>query len=81
MFFQKRYASTEMVNPDFVKIARGYKIAAESISERKDLKDSLMRMLDARGPYLLEIKIDEEANVLPMIEPGASVSEITLTYK
>jgi acetolactate synthase-1/2/3 large subunit len=81
MFFQKRYASTEMVNPDFVKIARGYKIAAESISERKDLKDSIKKMLDARGPYLLEIKIDEEANVLPMIEPGASVSEVTLTYK
>jgi len=81
MFFQKRYASTEMVNPDFVKIARGYKIAAESISERKDLKGSIKKMLDARGPYLLEIKIDEEANVLPMIEPGASVSEVTLTYK
>ena len=81
MFFDKRYASTEMVNPDFVKIARGYKIAAESISERKDLKDSLMKMLDARGPYLLEIEIDKEANVLPMIEPGASVSEVTLTYK
>ena len=39
MFFEKRYASTEMVNPDFVKIAAGYKIAAESISERKDLKE------------------------------------------
>lgn len=80
MFFQKRYASTEMINPDFVKIARGYKIEAESISERKDLKDTLKRMLDASGPYLLEIKIDKEANVLPMIEPGASVSEVTLTY-
>jgi acetolactate synthase-1/2/3 large subunit len=70
-----------MVNPDFVKIAAGYKIAAESISERKDLKESIMKMLDATGPYLLEIKIDKEANVLPMIEPGASVSEVTLTYK
>ena len=81
MFFAKRYASTEMVNPDFVKIAGGYKIEAESISERKDLKGALLKMLEASGPYLLEIKIDEEANVLPMIEPGASVSEVTLTYK
>jgi len=38
-------------------------------------------MLETNGPYLLEIKIDKEANVLPMIEPGASVSEVTLTYK
>jgi acetolactate synthase-1/2/3 large subunit len=81
MFFSKRYASTEMVNPDFVTIAIGYNIPAKSVSEREDLKDSLIEMLDAEGPYLLDIKIDKEANVLPMIEPGASVSEVTLTYK
>ena len=45
------------------------------------LKNSLVEMLEADGPYLLDIKIDKEANVLPMIEPGASVSEVTLTYK
>jgi acetolactate synthase-1/2/3 large subunit len=81
MFFEKRYASTEMVNPDFVTIASGYSIPARSVSERKDLVDSLTEMLKAEGPYLLEIKIDKEANVLPMVEPGASVSEVTLTYK
>lgn len=81
MFFEKRYASTEMVNPDFVTIASGYSIPARSVSERKDLADSLTEMLKAEGPYLLEIKIDKEANVLPMVEPGASVSEVTLTYK
>ncbi len=81
MFFSKRYASTEMVNPDFVTIAKGYSIPGKSVSERADLQNSLVEMLDAAGPYLLDIKIDKEANVLPMIEPGASVSEITLTYK
>ena len=81
MFFAKRYASTEMVNPDFVTIAKGYDIPAKSISKREDLKNGIVEMLDAEGPYLLDIKIDKEANVLPMIEPGASVSEVTLTYK
>jgi acetolactate synthase-1/2/3 large subunit len=81
MFFSKRYASTEMVNPDFVTIAKGYSIPGKCVSEREDLKNSLVEMLDAEGPYLLDIKIDKEANVLPMIEPGASVSEVTLTYK
>jgi acetolactate synthase-1/2/3 large subunit len=81
MFFFKRYASTELVNPDFITIAKGYNIPGKSVSEREDLKNALVEMLDADGPYLLDIKIDKEANVLPMIEPGASVSEVTLTYK
>jgi len=81
MFFSKRYASTEMVNPDFVTVASGYGIPAKIVSERADLKDSLVEMLETEGPYLLDIKIDKEANILPMIEPGASVSEVTLTYK
>lgn len=81
MFFSKRYASTEMVNPDFITIAKGYGIDAKCVSERDELKDSIAEMLKTDGPYILEIRIDREANVLPMVEPGASVSEITLTYK
>jgi acetolactate synthase-1/2/3 large subunit len=81
MFYSKRYASTELVNPDFITIAKGYGIPAKIVSEREELKKSLVEMLEADGPYLLDIKIDKEANVLPMIEPGASVSEVTLTYK
>ena len=81
MFFQKRYASTELVNPDFVAIAGGFKIPAKKIVNREDLKKSLTDMLDAKGPYLLDIKIEKEGNVLPMVEPGASVSEVTLNYK
>jgi len=78
MFFDKRYASTELVNPDFLTIARGYNIPARLVSDRADLKEALAGMLDSDGPYLLEVRIDREANVLPMVEPGASVSEIRL---
>jgi acetolactate synthase I/II/III large subunit len=81
MFFNKRYASTELVNPDFVKIAQGFSMPAKKVSKREDLKDSLVEMLAADGPYLLDIAIEKEGNVLPMIEPGASVSEVTLNYK
>jgi acetolactate synthase-1/2/3 large subunit len=80
MFYSKRYASTHMINPDFVTVAKGYSIPARSVSEREELKSSIIEMLDAKGPYLLEIKIDNEANVLPMVEPGASVSDVTLKY-
>ena len=81
MFFKKRYASTELVNPDFVAIAGGYNIPARKVSKREELKESLDRLLAAEGPYLLDIDIEKEGNVLPMIEPGASVSEVTLNYK
>jgi acetolactate synthase-1/2/3 large subunit len=81
MFFQKRYASTELINPDFLKIASGYNIPGAKVTERKDLKGAVEEMLKTNGPYLLEVIIDREGNVLPMVEPGASVSDIKLTYK
>jgi len=81
MFFGKRYASTELVNPDFVAIAGGFSIPAKKVSKRVELKRSLTEMLSAKGPYLLDIQIEKEGNVLPMIEPGASVSDVTLNYK
>jgi acetolactate synthase-1/2/3 large subunit len=81
MFFNGRYASTEMVNPDFVALAGAYGIPAQRVSDRKDLRASITKMLAAPGPYLMEVAISREANILPMVEPGASVSEVTLTYK
>ncbi len=80
MFFNRRYASTEMVNPDFVAIAGAYGIAAQRVSRREELRDAVKKMLEAEGPYILETAISREANILPMVEPGASVSEVTLTY-
>jgi acetolactate synthase-1/2/3 large subunit len=80
MFFDKRYASTELINPDFVMIAKAYSIPAKNVLKREDLKDSLEEMLAARGPYLLDISVEKEGNVFPMVEPGSSVSEIRLTY-
>ena len=81
MFFKKRYASTELVNPDFVAIAEGFSVKAKKVSKREELKKSLTDMLAAKGPYLLDIQIEKEGNILPMVEPGASVSEVTLNYK
>ncbi len=81
MFFKGRYASTELDNPDFITIAKGYRIPAKRIGKREDLESSLAEMLKSEGPFVLEISIDKEGNVLPMVEPGASVSEVTLTYK
>ncbi|MBM1107276.1 biosynthetic-type acetolactate synthase large subunit [Aurantibacter crassamenti] len=78
LFFERRYASTVMVNPDFVKIAEGYHIEAKRVSERKDLKATIQEMIASDKPYFLEVKVEKEDNVFPMIPSGASVSEVRL---
>ena len=78
MFFDKRYASTELVNPDFVTIAKGYYLEAEKVSERKNLKGAVNRMIKSNKPYFLEVSVEKEDNVFPMIPTGASVSDIRL---
>ena len=78
LFFERRYASTVMVNPDFVKIAEGYHINAKRVSERKDLKATIQEMIASKDAYFLEVKVEKEDNVFPMIPTGASVSDIRL---
>ena len=80
MFFDKRYASTELVNPDFVMIASAFSIPSKKVTKREELRDSLVEMIDSKGPYLLNIIVEKQGNVFPMVQPGSSVSEIRLTY-
>ena len=79
LFFDKRYASTEMVNPDFVKIAEGYFIDAKRVTKRADLGKAVDEMMASDKPYFLEVCVEKEDNVFPMIPSGASVSEIRLS--
>ncbi len=79
LFFDKRYASTEMVNPDFVTIAKGYHIEAKRITKREDLQGAIKAMIASKEPYFLEVCVEKENNVFPMIPTGASVSDIRLS--
>ncbi len=81
MFFNKRYSSTPMTNPDFVRIAEAYNIPAATVTERKDLDKAIQTMLDTPGAYLLQCAVKEEDNVLPMTPPGANVDEMLLEIK
>ncbi len=78
LFFDKRYASTELINPDFVAIAKGYFIEGKSVSQRDELKSSIQEMMKSKKPYFLEVKVEKEDNVFPMIPTGESVSNIRL---
>lgn len=78
LFFDKRYASTEMQNPDFIRIAEGYGIESSRVSERDNLEAALEKMLTYEGSYILEVVVAQEDNVFPMIPTGAAVDEIRL---
>ena len=78
LFFDKRYASTEMTNPDFVTIAKGYHINAVRVSKRNKLDSAVKEMMKSKKPFFLEVCVEKEDNVFPMIPSGASVSDIRL---
>ena len=78
LFFEKRYASTTMVNPDFQMIVKGYGIKTKKVVKREDLETAVKEMLAHEGSYFLEVMVGKENNVFPMIATGASVSEIRL---
>jgi len=78
LFHEKRYSFTEMVNPDFVKLAEAYSIPARKVEKRGDLQGALKEMLDAKGPYFLEVVVGKEDNVFPMVPAGAGVADVLL---
>ena len=78
LFHEKRYSFVDIQSPNYVTVAKGYNIEGASIKERKDLKSALEKMLDHKGPYLLEVFVGKENNVFPMVPQGCSVSEIRL---
>ncbi|HEX9600779.1 MAG TPA: biosynthetic-type acetolactate synthase large subunit [Mariniflexile sp.] len=79
LFFDKRYASTEMTNPDFVTIAKGYYIEGKRVKKREELAAAVKEMIASKESYFLEVCVEKEDNVFPMIPSGASVSEIRLS--
>ncbi|WP_172916414.1 biosynthetic-type acetolactate synthase large subunit [Capnocytophaga canimorsus] len=78
LFFDRRYASTEMINPDFIKIAEGYHIQSRLVTKRSDLEEAVKEMLNSDKAYFLEVRVEKENNVFPMVPTGASVSEVRL---
>ena len=79
LFFEKRYSFTEIKSPDFVKVADAYGIPGNSVHNRSELENAMKVMIDHDGPYLLEVNIEKEDNIFPMVPAGLSVSQIILS--
>jgi acetolactate synthase I/II/III large subunit len=78
LFHDKRYSFVDIASPDYVAVAKAYKIEGQKISQREYLRDALTTMLNHNGSYLLEVMVGKENNVFPMVPQGCSVSEIRL---
>ena len=76
MMFKSRYSCTHMMNPDYSRIASAYDIPYQMVTKREQLKDAVNKMISAKGPFILEVAVMEEENVMPMIKPGNRVDEM-----
>ena len=81
MMFNSRYSCTHMMNPDYSKVASAYGIPYILVTEREQLKDAVEQMIAAKGPFLLEVAVEKEENVMPMIKPGNSVDEMIFSIE
>lgn len=78
LFHQKRYSFVELQNPDFITIAKGFGIDGHTCIKREDLSESLDKLIASDKPYLLEVLVEKEENVFPMVPSGACVADIRL---
>ena len=78
LFFDRRYSSVALENPNFLKIAEGFGIAGKKISKPEDLKQGVAKMLAYNGPFLLHVEVEKEENIFPMVPAGFAVDEIVL---
>src|SRR5256712_1010839 len=74
-FHGKRYSCTPIWSPDYVKLAAAYGIPGWRVERARELEEVFTEANAVRGPALVELVIEQEANVFPMIPPGGSLSE------
>ena len=78
LFWNKKYSETPMYNPDFVKIAQAYGFDTEKVDERGQIDGAVQKMLKSKKPFLLEVNVEKEDNVFPMVPPGAAINNVLL---
>ncbi|MEG0602096.1 MAG: biosynthetic-type acetolactate synthase large subunit [Mucinivorans sp.] len=79
LFHNKRYSSTPMCNPDFIRIAEGYRIEAQKLSQRENVQQMVAEMLASDNAFLLEVVVGQEDNVFPMVPGGAALEDLILS--
>lgn len=78
LFFESRYSFTELSNPDFVTLTSAYGIASRKVASRHELSEAIRQMLTHPAAFLLEVIVQKEENVFPMVPSGAGIEEVLL---
>ncbi|MEW6995547.1 acetolactate synthase 2 catalytic subunit [Colwelliaceae bacterium MEBiC 14330] len=77
LFFDGRLSETDLSdNPDFVMLANAFDIKAKQVSKKSEVTAAIEEMLDHDGPYLLQVKIDAQENVWPLVPPNTANDEM-----
>ena len=78
LFYNRRYSFTELVNPDFELLAKANRIPYRCVERHEDLDDAIEEMRKSEGAFLLEVRVQKEENVFPMVPAGQPVEKIRL---
>lgn len=78
LFYNERYSSTPLVNPDFTTIASAYGIKSRLVNEREELDGAIGEMLSDDKSFLLIVNVDMKELIYPMIPAGGSVTNILI---
>ncbi|MCC8198625.1 MAG: biosynthetic-type acetolactate synthase large subunit [Tannerellaceae bacterium] len=81
LFFQERYSSTVMANPDFVSIAKAYGLGSRVVENREDLDEAITEMLQYDGAYVLVANVEDRGMVYPMVSAGGTITNIIMGDK
>ena len=78
LFYEKRYVATPMKNPDFAKVADAFGATGIRVKEKSEVRDALETMLKTEGPVIVDMDVDAEENVFPMVAAGKSLHEMEM---
>lgn len=78
LFYNHRYSFTELTNPDFELLAKANHIPYRCVERHEDLDDAIREMRETEGAFLLEMRVEKEENVFPMVPAGQPVTNIRL---
>lgn len=76
LFYNHRYSHTELINPDFTKIAEAYGAVGMRIERQEDVAPALQEALAVKKPVVMDFLVEREENVLPMVPPGEPLDKM-----
>ncbi|MBE55791.1 MAG: acetolactate synthase, large subunit, biosynthetic type [Acidobacteria bacterium] len=75
-FYERRYAATPLINPDFVKLAEAHGLSGIAVTERAGVVPGVEAAREQTGAVVLDFKVEQEDSVFPMVPAGADLDEM-----